>query len=97
MRVDASGERGTGPLYAMGLKYGLTGVFNGREIGMTRPPTTVAELNDALAKAKAAGITPDRVQRRLRRLPADPGADRSHLDRVPAPVRHPPLQCSVRG
>lgn len=62
MRVDTNGERGSGPLWAMGLNYSLTGVFYNKalaaQIGMTQPPTTLAELDDALAKAKAAGITP---------------------------------------
>ncbi|MCB2175389.1 MAG: extracellular solute-binding protein [Actinomycetales bacterium] len=62
MRVDSEGRRGDGPLYAMGLNFSMTGVFYNKElaakIGMTEPPTTLAEFDDALAKAKAAGITP---------------------------------------
>ena len=62
MRVSSTGERGTGPLYAMGLNYSMTGVFYNKQlaaqIGMTQAPTTLAEFDDALAKAKAAGITP---------------------------------------
>ena len=46
----------------MGLNYSLTGVFYNKalaaKIGMTSPPTTLAELDALLAKAKAAGITP---------------------------------------
>ena len=46
----------------MGLNYSLTGVFYNKElaeqIGMTEPPTTVAEFDDLLAKAKAAGLLP---------------------------------------
>jgi raffinose/stachyose/melibiose transport system substrate-binding protein len=61
-RVNADGTRGGGSLYAMGLNYSLTGVFYNKDqaaqIGMTTPPTTVAEFEDALAKAKAAGLTP---------------------------------------
>lgn len=62
MRVDEDGRRGSGPLYAMGLNFSMTGVFYNKElaaqIGMTGAPETLAELDDALAKAKAAGITP---------------------------------------
>jgi len=61
-RVNADGTRGGGSLYAMGLNYSLTGVFYNKDeaaqIGMTAPPTTVAEFEDLLAKAKAAGLTP---------------------------------------
>ena len=61
-RVAADGSRGSGSLYAMGLNYSLTGVFYNKklaaQIGMTEPPKTVAELDDLLAKAKAAGLQP---------------------------------------
>ncbi len=61
-RIDANGVRGSGTLYAMGLNYSLTGVcYNKKlaaQIGMTEPPKTVAELEDLLAKAKAAGLQP---------------------------------------
>jgi raffinose/stachyose/melibiose transport system substrate-binding protein len=61
-RMDANGIRGSGTLYAMGLNYQLTGVFYNKklaaQIGMTEPPKTVAELDDLLAKAKAAGLQP---------------------------------------
>ena len=59
-RIDADGIRGSGTLYAMGLNYSLTGVFYNKklaaQIGMTEPPKTVAEFEDLLAKAKAAGL-----------------------------------------
>ncbi len=62
LRVDADGRRGEGPLYALGLNFSLTGVFYNTElaqrIGMTAPPATLDELDAALEKAKAAGITP---------------------------------------
>lgn len=63
LRVAEGGRpRGEGSLWAMGLNYSMTGVFYNKElaakIGMTEPPKTVAELDDALAKAKAAGIQP---------------------------------------
>jgi len=61
-RIDADGIRGSGTLYAMGLNYSLTGVFYNKElaaqIGMTEPPKTVAEFEDLLAAAKAAGLQP---------------------------------------
>ena len=54
--------RGTGPLWAMGVNYSLTGVFYNKalaaKVGMTKPPATLAELDALLAKAKAAGVTP---------------------------------------
>jgi raffinose/stachyose/melibiose transport system substrate-binding protein len=61
-RVAEDGTRGSGSLYAMGLNYSMTGVFYNKElaaqIGMTQPPTTVAEFEDLLAKAKEAGLQP---------------------------------------
>jgi raffinose/stachyose/melibiose transport system substrate-binding protein len=61
-RVAEDGTRGSGSLYAMGLNYSMTGVFYNKElaaqIGMTAPPTTVAEFEALLAKAKDAGLQP---------------------------------------
>jgi raffinose/stachyose/melibiose transport system substrate-binding protein len=61
-RVAADGTRGSGSLYAMGLNYSMTGVFYNKtlatQIGMTKPPATVAEFEDLLAKAKAANLQP---------------------------------------
>ena len=61
-RIDTDGVRGSGTLYAMGLNYSLTGIFYNKklaaQIGMTEPPKTVAEFEDLLAKAKAAGLQP---------------------------------------
>jgi len=61
-RVSADGIRGSGPLYAMGLNYSLTGIFYNKklaaQIGMTAAPKTVAELEDLFAKANAAGLQP---------------------------------------
>jgi raffinose/stachyose/melibiose transport system substrate-binding protein len=61
-RVATDGTRGSGSLYAMGLNYSLTGVFYNKklaaQLGMTEPPKTVAEFEDLLAKAKAAGLLP---------------------------------------
>ena len=61
-RVAEDGTRGSGSLYAMGLNYSLTGVFYNKEkaaaLGMTTPPATVAEFDELLAAAKAAGEQP---------------------------------------
>jgi raffinose/stachyose/melibiose transport system substrate-binding protein len=61
-RVAVDGTRGSGSLYAMGLNYSLTGIFYNKkltaQIGMTEPPKTVAEFENLLAKAKAAGLLP---------------------------------------
>jgi len=61
-RVAEDGTRGSGSLYAMGLNYSMTGVFYNKElatkIGMAAPPTTVAEFEALLAKAKDAGELP---------------------------------------
>ncbi|SNY69896.1 ABC transporter substrate-binding protein [Paractinoplanes atraurantiacus] len=62
MRVSSTGERGDGPLYAMGLNFSMTGVFYNKKLaaqaGMTSPPATLAEFDTVLQKAKDAGITP---------------------------------------
>ncbi len=63
LRVNDSGRpRGEGSLYSMGLNYSLTGVFYNKDlaekIGMTAAPTTLAELDALMEKAKAAGIQP---------------------------------------
>ena len=61
-RVADDGTRGSGSLFAMGLNYSMTGVFYNKDLtaqlGMTVPPTTVAEFEDLLAKAKDAGLQP---------------------------------------
>jgi raffinose/stachyose/melibiose transport system substrate-binding protein len=62
LRVADDGSRGSGPLYAQGLNFSMTGVFYNKklaaQVGMTQPPTTLAELDAVLQKAKDAGITP---------------------------------------
>jgi raffinose/stachyose/melibiose transport system substrate-binding protein len=61
-RLATDGSRGSGSLYAMGLNYSLTGIFYNKQeaaqIGMTEPPKTLAEFDDLLSKAKAAGLLP---------------------------------------
>jgi raffinose/stachyose/melibiose transport system substrate-binding protein len=63
LRLGPGGRpRGEGSLYAMGLNYSMTGVFYNKKlaakIGMTSAPATLAQLDQDLAKAKRAGITP---------------------------------------
>lgn len=63
LRLGPGGRpRGEGSLYAMGLNFSMTGVFYNKKLaaraGMTTPPSTLAEVDDLLAKAKSAGITP---------------------------------------
>lgn len=63
LRAGPSGRpRGAGSLWAMGVNFSLTGVFYNKtlaaKVGMTTAPTTLAQLDALLAKAKAAGITP---------------------------------------
>ncbi|WP_127504324.1 ABC transporter substrate-binding protein [Actinoplanes solisilvae] len=62
MRVSSTGERGDGPLSAMGLNFSMTGVFYNKklatQIGMTQPPATLAEFDTVLQKAKDAGLVP---------------------------------------
>ncbi|WP_199443639.1 ABC transporter substrate-binding protein [Umezawaea beigongshangensis] len=55
------GPRGEGPLYATGLSTSVTGFFYDEELAArigVREPTTLAELDDALARAQRAGVTP---------------------------------------
>lgn len=61
-RVADDGTRGSGSLHAMGLNYSMTGVFYNKalaaQIGMTEPPTSVADFDALLAAAKEAGQQP---------------------------------------
>src|SRR5690606_24716431 len=62
MRVDENGQRGSGPLYAMGVNFSMTGVFYNKElaaqIGMTEAPATLAEFDAYMQAANDAGLTP---------------------------------------
>ncbi|MDN3029305.1 extracellular solute-binding protein [Streptomyces sp. S.PB5] len=62
LRVNKDGQRGSGPLYGLGLGYSVTGVFYNKDlakkVGMTQPPTTVAEFESLLAKASKDGVQP---------------------------------------
>ncbi len=62
-RVGSNGtQRGSGSLYGVGPGFGLTGVYYNTaltaRIGMTTPPATLPDLEQLLAKAKAAGLLP---------------------------------------
>jgi raffinose/stachyose/melibiose transport system substrate-binding protein len=62
-RVTADGkQRGTGALYGVGPGFGLTGIYYNaalaRQIGMTKPPATLAAFEQLLARAKSAGQLP---------------------------------------
>jgi len=62
-RVAANGkQRGTGSLYGVGPGFGLTGIYYNvalaKRIGMTQPPATLADFEQLLARAKAAGLLP---------------------------------------
>ncbi|TQL44918.1 carbohydrate ABC transporter substrate-binding protein (CUT1 family) [Homoserinimonas aerilata] len=62
LRVDADGVRGSGSLYQLGLGYSITGIYMNttlaKQLGIDAPPSTLAELEEDFAKAKAAGILP---------------------------------------
>lgn len=62
LRITEDGSRGSGSLYGMGLGYSVTGVFYNKDlaaqVGMTEPPATIAEFEELLAAAKAAGVQP---------------------------------------
>lgn len=62
MRVDEEGRRGSGPLYAMGVNFSMTGVFYNKElaeqIGMDEAPATLDEFDGYMQAALDAGITP---------------------------------------
>jgi raffinose/stachyose/melibiose transport system substrate-binding protein len=63
LRVAEGGRpRGEGSLWAMGLNYSMTGVFYNKElaekVGMTEAPSTLAELDALMAKAKELGVQP---------------------------------------
>jgi len=63
VRVKADGSRGEGgSLYALGIGYSVTGIYYNKalaaKVGITSVPTTMAEFEADLAKAKAAGEVP---------------------------------------
>ncbi|NQX03371.1 extracellular solute-binding protein [Rathayibacter sp. VKM Ac-2856] len=62
LRVDSDGVRGQGSLYQLGLGYSITGIYMNlelaKQLGIDAPPTTLAELEEDLAIAKAGGVLP---------------------------------------
>lgn len=62
LRMNDEGTRGSGPLYQVGLGYSVTGIFMNtaiaEELGIDAPPATMAEFEEDLATAKAAGEIP---------------------------------------
>ena len=62
LRVSDDGVRGSGSLYQLGLGYSVTGIYMNTKLaaqaGIDGPPATLGELEDDLAKAKAAGLLP---------------------------------------
>jgi ABC-type glycerol-3-phosphate transport system substrate-binding protein len=61
-RVNEDGVRGTGPQYSLASGFVLTGLYYNKEIAerldIGEPPSTIEELEENLAKAKATGVTP---------------------------------------
>lgn len=62
LRMSDDGVRGSGSLYQLGLGYSITGIYMNEkiaeELGIEEAPQTIAELEEDLATAKAAGVTP---------------------------------------
>lgn len=62
LRMSEDGIRGSGSLYQLGLGYSITGIYMNdklaAQLGIDAPPQTLAELEEDMAKAKAAGILP---------------------------------------
>lgn len=62
LRMTEEGVRGSGSLYQLGLGYSVTGVYMNlalaESLGITEPPKTIAEMEEMMDAAKAAGILP---------------------------------------
>lgn len=61
--IDSDGRvRGEGSLYAMGVGFGLVGVYYNKDkfeaLGFDEPPASLEEFEGMLAQASTAGITP---------------------------------------
>lgn len=61
-QVDEDGVRGSGSQYTIASGFVLTGLYYNKElaeqVGIGEPPTTVEELEEDLAAAKEAGVSP---------------------------------------
>jgi multiple sugar transport system substrate-binding protein/raffinose/stachyose/melibiose transport system substrate-binding protein len=62
LRMTDEGVRGSGSLYQLGLGYSVTGVYMNlalaESLGIEEPPATIAEMEEMMEAAKAAGILP---------------------------------------
>lgn len=62
LRVNEDNVRGSGSLYQLGLGYSITGIYMNtklaEQLGIDAPPTTLAELEEDFATAKAGGVLP---------------------------------------
>ena len=62
LRMTEEGVRGSGSLYQLGLGYSVTGVYMNlalaESLGIEEPPATIAEMEEMMEAAKAAGILP---------------------------------------
>lgn len=62
LRMSEEGVRGSGSLYQLGLGYSVTGVYMNlaiaEKLGIEEPPTTIAEMEEMMEAAKAAGELP---------------------------------------
>lgn len=62
LRMSEEGVRGSGSLYQLGLGYSVTGVYMNlaiaERLGITEPPKTIAEMEEMMEAAKAAGELP---------------------------------------
>ncbi|MFI6333722.1 ABC transporter substrate-binding protein [Streptomyces sp. NPDC050535] len=64
-RMSSKGVRGEGSLYQLGLGYSVTGIYVNQEyakrLGLSGAPATIGELEQWMAKAKAADILPVQI------------------------------------
>ncbi|MEU5705066.1 ABC transporter substrate-binding protein [Streptomyces aurantiacus] len=64
-RMSSKGVRGEGSLYQLGLGYSVTGIYVNQKyaerLGLSGAPATIGELEQWMAKAKAAKILPVQI------------------------------------
>jgi len=62
LRMNEDNVRGSGSLYQLGLGYSITGIYMNTklaaQLGITETPSTLAELEEDFAIAKAGGVLP---------------------------------------